>query len=446
MSILAWKVPLHNQGFETRLLIWFFIGDVIEWLESGRSISGVQRVALELLFASAKLAQTEGTFRIGVCAFDPRRSDLLILPLNETLAYFRRHSTPTNSIPESVPKRVLQLLSRPGPKPERRAPPLASGAVVPNAGDHILFLGLVWAPPFIPLFRHLKATGTNFSVLVYDMIQIQRPDLVGEAMGREFAAWLETALQTASIIFVSSLITQRVIVAWADAGKLEALPAIATLRFGMSHLDPSNVRRPRQAVRRRNYALSVGTIDRRKNQSMLFAAWNDLMRIVGPGRTPQLVVVGRRDLPSLDAGTQQLIDQGRILIVEGATDDEVSSLYAHCRFTLFPSLAEGYGLPVAESLRFGKVCITSDLPEVREFAGELVWYFQTGSRDAAMAQILRAVTSPDLLRDQERKIAAAFVPPLWHDAALSMLNAVAAAQPENRTAARPPGEQPSDPM
>lgn len=406
-------------------MIWFFVGDVIEWLESGRNISGVQRVSLELLFAAAALARSEGAFSIGVCGFNPHRTELMVLPMDETLAYFHHLDPPRGPAPTTFTRRVRHLLSWPAPKPVRRAPPLASAAVALGADDHVLFLGLVWAAPFIPLFGRLKATGTKFSVLVYDMIQIQRPDLVGDAMGREFAAWLGVVLRTASNVFVSSVITQQAVVAWAESQNVAIAPAMWTLRFGMSHLAPKGAARPRPAVRRRNYVLSVGTIDRRKNQAMLFSIWHELIGAVGPDRVPQMVLVGRLDLPELDQVTQRLIEQRHILIVEGATDGEVASLYAQCRFTLFPSLAEGYGLPVAESLRFGKVCITSDLPEIREFAGDLAWYFPVGAREAAKAQIKLAIASPDLVIAQESKIAAEFVPPLWRDAALSILHNLA---------------------
>lgn len=405
-------------------MIWFFVGDVIEWLESGLNISGVQRVALELLFAADMLAESDNRFRIGVCTFDPHRTELIALPTVDTLAYFRHFDAPETTARATFAQRLLHLLSGSQQPAPRHPPPLGSGTIGFGADDHILFLGFVWAPAFIPLFRRLTANGTRFSVLVYDLIQIQRTDLVGEAMGIAFAAWLEAVLQTASAIYVSSAITQSAVIAWAESRQLGVAPAIMPLRFGTSHLAAMAPGRLRPAVRRRNYALSVGTIDRRKNQAMLFGIWRGLIDTLGAKRTPQLVLVGRLDLPEPDRNTLRLIEQNRIVILEDATDAEVAALYANCRFTLFPSLAEGYGLPVAESLRFGKVCITSDLPEVREFAGDLVWYFPPGAHDVAMTQIRRAISSPEQLATQERKIAAEFVPPLWHDAALSMLNDV----------------------
>jgi hypothetical protein len=58
---------------------------------------------------------------------------------------------------------------------------------------------------------------------------------------------------------------------------------------------------------------------------------------------------------------------GRIAIVDDASDRDLAWLYGNCRFTVYPSFYEGWGLPVAESLAYGKYCIassTSSLPEV----------------------------------------------------------------------------------
>ena len=54
-------------------MIWFFVGDVIDWLQSRSNVSGVQRVTLELLFAISELAETDSTLRFGVCSFDATR-------------------------------------------------------------------------------------------------------------------------------------------------------------------------------------------------------------------------------------------------------------------------------------------------------------------------------------------------------------------------------------
>ena len=82
-------------------------------------------------------------------------------------------------------------------------------------------------------------------------------------------------------------------------------------------------------------------------------------------------------------------------------------------FTVFPSYSEGYGLPVAESLMAGKLCVTSDLPVIREFADDFVWYFDPTDEKSAYERIRRAIEVPELRAAAENHIRERFVPVPW---------------------------------
>lgn len=55
----------------------------------------------------------------------------------------------------------------------------------------------------------------------------------------------------------------------------------------------------------------------------------------------------------------------------------LESLFAHCRFVVFPSEYEGFGIPVVEAMAFGKRVLASDIPIFREIAGDSIAYFRT---------------------------------------------------------------------
>ena len=95
---------------------------------------------------------------------------------------------------------------------------------------------------------------------------------------------------------------------------------------------------------------------------MLLDLWHALGATSG-APLPVLVLAGRENLPGFAERARPLRAAGKLVLLDRPDDVELAWLYRHCRFTLFPSLAEGYGLPVAESLAFGKRCIASDLPE-----------------------------------------------------------------------------------
>jgi glycosyltransferase involved in cell wall biosynthesis len=106
--------------------------------------------------------------------------------------------------------------------------------------------------------------------------------------------------------------------------------------------------------------LSVGSIEGRKNHLALLDASERLwqrglrfeLRLIGLGH-PQ---TGRAALERLRA----LQAAGRALYYEGpATETDLQNAYHACIFTVYPSLMEGFGLPVLESLSYGKPCICS---------------------------------------------------------------------------------------
>ncbi len=106
--------------------------------------------------------------------------------------------------------------------------------------------------------------------------------------------------------------------------------------------------------------LSVGTIEGRKNHLALLAACE---RLWTEGRRFRLRLVGLAHPQTGRAALQQiraLQAAGRDLVYDGPVDEAgLVTAYRDCTFTVYPSLIEGFGLPVLESLRHGKPCICS---------------------------------------------------------------------------------------
>jgi len=118
------------------------------------------------------------------------------------------------------------------------------------------------------------------------------------------------------------------------------------------------------------------------------------------------------------------------MILEELSDEELSGLYHSCLFTIMPSLSEGYGLPVAESLANGKLCLASDLPTIKEHAGSFAWYFDPNVETSAYDCILSAITMPDSRLLSERRIMQGYIPISWASTFQSMVEAIT---DENKT-------------
>lgn len=126
----------------------------------------------------------------------------------------------------------------------------------------------------------------------------------------------------------------------------------------------------------KQFLLFVSTIERRKNHDILYKAY---VRLVERGiqNLPKLVFVGMRGWGVNDLFNDISLDhrvKDLIVVLNDIDDDELSVLYENCMFTVFPSLYEGWGLPVAESLAHGKYCLASGAGSIPEIAGDLLDY------------------------------------------------------------------------
>lgn len=113
------------------------------------------------------------------------------------------------------------------------------------------------------------------------------------------------------------------------------------------------------------FVLHVGTIEPRKNHVTLVAAFERLCRDGFPG---PLVLVGQDGWKYAPIAAR-LADSpvaARIVRVRDADDHDLAALYGACTMSAFPSLAEGFGMPLLESMACGAACVISDHPVLTE--------------------------------------------------------------------------------
>jgi alpha-1,3-rhamnosyl/mannosyltransferase len=138
--------------------------------------------------------------------------------------------------------------------------------------------------------------------------------------------------------------------------------------------------------------LFVGTLQPRKNIAALIAAHAGLPEPVR-ARHP-LVIAGKYGWgvealrSTLEAGRG-----GDIIWLDYVSREELRELYAGACAFVFPSLAEGFGLPVLEALAAGTPIIASDLPALREVAGSEAAFVPAGDVDGLSAEMLRVAES-----------------------------------------------------
>ena len=110
----------------------------------------------------------------------------------------------------------------------------------------------------------------------------------------------------------------------------------------------------------RPYFLYVGTLEPRKNLSLLVEAWRELRQ----NHDVDLVLAGRRR-----DGSPELAPEPGLRILGPVPDEDLPGLYSGCIACVYPSLYEGFGLPVLEAMQCGAAVITSLDPAIIETAG-----------------------------------------------------------------------------
>jgi glycosyltransferase involved in cell wall biosynthesis len=111
-----------------------------------------------------------------------------------------------------------------------------------------------------------------------------------------------------------------------------------------------------------------------------------------------------------------------IVQLNQVNDAELDLLYRHALFTVFPSLYEGWGLPVSESLAYGKFCIASNTSSLPEVGGDLVEYLDSWDLPAWVERLAYYFDNPKELKKREKKIASDYIPITWADTARVLIS------------------------
>jgi glycosyltransferase involved in cell wall biosynthesis len=137
-----------------------------------------------------------------------------------------------------------------------------------------------------------------------------------------------------------------------------------------------------------------------KNHRLLIAAFG-LMRARHPGIDVDLVFTGTFGDTSDDLRTfaHRLGLNERVRWVGHCTSDELAALYEGCRMLVFPSLYEGFGIPLLEAMWFDKPVASSTAASLPEVGGDAVRYFDPRRPEDIVAAMIDVLTHPRLAQE-----------------------------------------------
>lgn len=254
----------------------------------------------------------------------------------------------------------------------------------------------------------------------HDAIGWRRPDLTLAVRRERFADYLDHLRRFDGVLAVSREAADDLAALWQAHDPAAPTPPVRVAgwpadEYFLNPVEPADL--PPAPPSALPQVLCVGTFEPRKNHLALLTAAEILW---AEGARFELILAGRTtaewggtveaQIAALRAA-HRLVDWRRHV-----SDEALRALYRRCRFTVFPSLAEGFGIPIVESLRHGRPCLCGGngaLGELSADGGCLIVDHQADP--LALADGLRRLLTDDTLHARLSAEARARRFPTWQD-------------------------------
>ena len=288
-------------------------------------------------------------------------------------------------------------------------------------GDVLITVGLDWDYPYTSEFYKLKNKhGIKIISCSYDLIPILFPQYCVGDVAKWFSDYLIRLTWGSSAVLCISKQTQNDYLTFC---KNVALPTPRTKVITLGDNVPSSVgdiSNEVSSIADKSYILFVSSIERRKNHETLYKAYNLLIEMGYQDILPKLVFVGMHGWGVTDLMKDielNPLTSGHIMRMNHVNDAELNLLYKNALFCLYPSLYEGWGLPIGEALAMGKLVIASDKGSIPEVGGSFVHYVEVWNPYAWAEAIIDFVKHPEKIILREKQVLAGYKARKWTDTA-----------------------------
>jgi glycosyltransferase involved in cell wall biosynthesis len=293
------------------------------------------------------------------------------------------------------------------------------------SGDVYISLGLDWDDKdYEYLFSEKKRINFKVLLFCYDIIPVKYPHLFFADVASRFAHYFANLAWCADKVLCISDCTRR------DLTELlkelgSPLPHMSVIKLGCD-IPQFNNQKPAPEVleiAENRFILFVSTIERRKNHEVLYRAYTRLVDN-GTEKLPLLVFVGMPGWGVNELLSDLQLDRRTkpyIRILNYVSDSDLQYLYQHAIFTVFPSLYEGWGIPVAESLANGKFCLTSNAASMPEVGEDFVEYLDPWDLPSWIERLKWYFNHPEEVLLKEQRIRREYRPTPWNETASLVL-------------------------
>lgn len=309
-------------------------------------------------------------------------------------------------------------------------PALALGGTAPrlDGSNQVLLADRFWHTQDWAALERLLRSDARISLVVYDLLSLQRPQLFPDGVGERFGRYLRAVLPRADDIVCLSQLVADELHEWSSrhAGGARR-PVVVTpgARVWQGPAQQPAWLPESWAGGERPFVLQVGTLEPRKNHRLTLAA---LRQLWSQGLRVGALFIGQHGwgMDGFADELRALPQWGRDLLhVTECADPQLDWCYRHASAVIYPSAFEGYGLPLAEAAGAGATVIASETPIHEEVALALPMGSQVRRCGLDVDALALAIRSAVLGREPGARAAS---PPArdWKTATADLLTAIGA--------------------
>lgn len=285
----------------------------------------------------------------------------------------------------------------------------------PKPNDILVIPGGSWweYSHIVPALKNIKKSGCSIVTIIHDIIPILYKDLIDKKHNKKFKIKFKNVCKNSNLIIANSLTTKKSIEKYLSLERLGNIN-VSHFKFGvkLDLLDKKNIIRDNiinyfKNNKKRTY-LSVGTLEPKKNHIFLLNCFD---KIWNKNDNILLCIVGRKGWLSEEivSKIEKNAQYGKCLMwFNDINDSELKFCYENAHALVYPSIVEGFGLPLIEALFHKCLVIASDISIFREIGGEYCTFFSLDNEHDLVEIILTDSIQKDL---------SGFSWPTWEDSA-----------------------------
>lgn len=291
--------------------------------------------------------------------------------------------------------------------------------------DIVISLGLDWQSSIVRELGEIRKFGSKVVLFCYDIIPLIFPEIYGNQ--KFYKKYYLSLAENADLVIADSHCAERdflKLLSDNNYQKVETNVIVLGTTFPRvttsTNVSKVQIRENIKEITNKRFILYVSSVGDRKNHEIICKAYENIIKQDGLSELPIAVFVGRvspRKQNFIDSVSNNPILKDKIVFAGECSDQELELLYRNCLFTVFPSIYEGWGLGVAESLAYGKIVLSSNTSSLTEVGNGFAVFLDPNDVGAWSTNILRYSNDSKLRSELEKKIKDDFKVVTWENTA-----------------------------